>query len=412
MRECLHGFAQAHVVGEDAAEIEFAQKLQPVEPPPLIVAQCRAQPGGRRDRLHPRKAAQPFREGAQPLAAQPAQPCRGLDLGERDGLAHRDADCAGGRQVLGMEQFDEGGEDCLGAVERERDMSAIFKTAEHNAADRDRVDAAVQVAHAAQQRSQHRQQLHPFATDLDAEIERKPPSASLGYRRVPVAVAGNDARAELRIDFDAPAVPLQRGHGAVNKTSPRRRVVIEAEREQLALALHLREVGRRQQPACGEPPVKGGLRRIMAPPHDDAPVLDMAQLGGRGSGVDDPAVVLVAEEGDVDTIVAAAGAERVPIGSPAGREAQHRDRRLAADFLDQFGPRRRQAKARETPRQRLASAAAWFGATGGAARNAAAISDVTPKSTGPARLCPGSTYQGAAQGRISPSPSASRASTA
>ena len=195
--------------------------------------------------------------------------------------------------------------------------------------------------------------LHPLAVDLDAEIERKPPAASLGYRRVPVAVAGDDARPEIRVDLDAPAIPLQRRHGVVNKAGPRRRVVIEAEREQLALAFHLREVGRRQQPGCGEPPVKGGFRRIMPPPHDDAPVLDMAQLGGRRGRVDDLAVVLVAEEGDVDAIVAAAGAERVAVGALAGREAQHRHRRLAADFLDQFGPRRRQAKARKTPRQRL-----------------------------------------------------------
>ena len=129
--------------------------------------------------------------------------------------------------------------------------------------------------------------------------------------------------------------------------------MVEAEREQLALALHLREVGRRQQPGSRQPPVKGGLRRIIAPPHDDASVLDMPQLGRRGGRVDDLAVIFVAEKGDVDAIVAAAGAERVAGGTLAGREAQHRDRRIAADFLDQFGPRRRQAQARKAPRQRL-----------------------------------------------------------
>ena len=124
-----------------------------------------------------------------------------------------------------MEQLDERGEDRLGAVERQRDMAAVVELAEHDAADRDRVDAAVQVAHPAQQRGQHRQQRHPLAVKLDAEIERKPPAASLVQRRIPIAAAIDDARPEIRVDFDAPAIPLQRRHGVVNKSGPRRRVV-------------------------------------------------------------------------------------------------------------------------------------------------------------------------------------------
>ncbi len=99
--------------------------------------------------------------------------------------------------------------------------------------------------------------------------------------------------------------------------------------------------------------MKGRLRRMVAPPHDDAPVLDMAQLDGRRGRVDDPAVVLVTEESDVDAIIAAASAERVAVGALAGREAEYRHRRLPTDFLDQFGPRRRQSEARKPPRQRL-----------------------------------------------------------
>ena len=81
-----------------------------------------------------------------------------------------------------MEQLDERGEDRLGAVERQRDMAAVLELTEYDAADRDRVDPALQVAHATQQRGQHRQQRHPLAVDLDAEIERKPPAASLAQR--------------------------------------------------------------------------------------------------------------------------------------------------------------------------------------------------------------------------------------
>ena len=119
-----------------------------------------------------------------------------------------------------MEQLDQRGEDRLGAVERQRDMPAIRELAEHDAADRDRVDSAVQIAHAAQQRGQHRQQRHPLAIDLDAEIERKPPPASLAQGGLPIAAAIDDARPELRLDLDAPAVLLQRGYGVDRQNRP------------------------------------------------------------------------------------------------------------------------------------------------------------------------------------------------
>src|SRR5918998_1051016 len=143
-----------------------------------------------------------------------------------------------------MEQLDERGKDRLCAVERQRDMAAVIEPTKYDTADRDRVDATLQIAHATQQRGQHRQQWHPLAVDLDAEIERKPPAASLAQRGVPIAAAVDDAGPELRVDLDLPAVLPQHGHGVVNKIGPRRRVMVEAEREQPALALRLREVGR------------------------------------------------------------------------------------------------------------------------------------------------------------------------
>src|SRR3954471_23956688 len=115
-----------------------------------------------------------------------------------------------------MEQFDERGEDRLGAVERQRDMPAIRELTEHDAADRDRIDSAVQIAHTAQQRSQHRQQRHPLAIDLDAEVERKPPPACLARGGLPIPAAIDDARPELRLDLDALAVLLQRGYGVID----------------------------------------------------------------------------------------------------------------------------------------------------------------------------------------------------
>ena len=48
MRQGLHRLAQAHVVGEDAAELVAAQELQPVQPVALIGAQFRAAKSRRR----------------------------------------------------------------------------------------------------------------------------------------------------------------------------------------------------------------------------------------------------------------------------------------------------------------------------------------------------------------------------
>src|ERR1700722_1623518 len=55
MRQRLHGFAQSHVVGEDAAKIGAAQELQPVDAACLVVAQ-RTLERFRNDRLGDRSA--------------------------------------------------------------------------------------------------------------------------------------------------------------------------------------------------------------------------------------------------------------------------------------------------------------------------------------------------------------------
>ena len=243
-----------------------------------------------------------------------------------------------------------------------------------------------------------------------SENHQPPPSPSEAFQSPsPSTTRGRKSG----VDLDAPAVPLQRRHGIVDKIGPRRRVVIKAEGEQLALALHLREIGRRQQPGCRQPPLKGGLRRIMAPPHDDASVLDMAQFGGRGGRVDDLAVILVSR-GRRSRCGRRLGRRRSSsgrraCGSPGAAPAPADRWRISSTTSIRGAGRPRPGNRRASA---SASAAAWFGATGGAAQETGGDLRRHAEIERSGEVLPGSTYHGAAQGRISPSPSASRASTA
>ncbi len=116
-----------------------------------------------------------------------------------------------------MIQLDDGGQDRPGAFERQGNGTAIGEPAEHGAVMRERVEAR-ETVHARQlthQRRQHRQQRHPLAVDLDAEIERKPPVPSLGHGSRPVAAAIDDAVAKPVLELDLPAVGFELRHHLV-----------------------------------------------------------------------------------------------------------------------------------------------------------------------------------------------------
>src|SRR5690606_1034527 len=64
-RQHLRGLAEAHVVGEAAAEAELAQEVQPAEAFPLVAAQAAREPGWlllRRDPLEAAQTLLPFAE--------------------------------------------------------------------------------------------------------------------------------------------------------------------------------------------------------------------------------------------------------------------------------------------------------------------------------------------------------------
>lgn len=181
MSQGLHCLAEPHIVGKDAAQLVFAQELEPVQPIALIGTQLGLEPGRWLDLGDPGKARQPLRQCSQTLTAEPAQPDRRFERGEPDRLAGRYPDPALARNGLGMIELDQGRQDRLGAVERQCHMATVRQCAEDPAVMRQRVEPVgrAEVAQPRQQRGQDRQQRHRRTVDLDAEIERKPPSAPL-----------------------------------------------------------------------------------------------------------------------------------------------------------------------------------------------------------------------------------------
>ncbi|MNR18914.1 hypothetical protein D3C85_1356700 [compost metagenome] len=92
VRQGLQGLAQAHVVGEDAADLQLAQRLHPAQTLQLVVAQFGVQPGRRLHRLL-RQLLQTPGELAQAFATLPVQGGDLVQLGEtrRIGLAQTQA---------------------------------------------------------------------------------------------------------------------------------------------------------------------------------------------------------------------------------------------------------------------------------------------------------------------------------
>ena len=74
MRQSLHRLAQSHIVGQDPAELDLAQELQPVQALLLIRAQLGLQAIRRRNRSDFADPAQLPADLEQARAAKPAKP--------------------------------------------------------------------------------------------------------------------------------------------------------------------------------------------------------------------------------------------------------------------------------------------------------------------------------------------------
>ena len=224
MGQGLHGFAEPHIVGENAAELVVAQKLQPVESVALIGTQLG---------LQARPAARPWRSPAnpdsrsrqrpQPLAAEPAQPDRCFESGKTDRFAGRDVEL--GRFPTGFpgDTARPGSTGSLwcGRAARPR-AGRRGADAEHRAVMRQRVEPArfPKIAQTRQQPGQHRQQRDALPVDLDAEIEREPPPAAFRDPGRPFATAIDDSVAKAVLDLDPPALALELRQPVMDKARP------------------------------------------------------------------------------------------------------------------------------------------------------------------------------------------------
>src|SRR5271170_6885486 len=92
------------------------------------------------------------------------------------------------------------------------------------------------------ERGQHRQQRHPLATHIDAQIEREPPAAAFGYRGRPLAAAVHDAMAKAVLELDPPTLGFERRYRFVDEARPSCRILVQTQREIGAIAAAFAEI--------------------------------------------------------------------------------------------------------------------------------------------------------------------------
>ena len=112
VRQGLQRLAQAHVVGQDAAHVQFPQRLQPGHAVALIGPQFGVQ-GVRQDHRLGGIAAQAFGKAAQALAAFPLQRQAFVQLGQARGVQARQAQGTVLGEAIGGIEFTEDLQDRL-----------------------------------------------------------------------------------------------------------------------------------------------------------------------------------------------------------------------------------------------------------------------------------------------------------
>ena len=223
MRQGLHGLAQSHVVGEDAAETGGAEELQPIDAARLVFAQ-RAEEGFRNDRLGNGAArlAQLAAKGAQGLAAFQFQTGAFLQLREVGGVQAGEADpLPVHAQTAGGVQLDQGAQGGADAAKRQGQHAPVGQRQQEGG-----VVLALQRQGGigfGDQAHQGGHQIDALAVDLDAEMQFQPVDAAafvflqFGGQS---AVGGDDADREIVIDIDLPALGAQRGNGLKHDRQP------------------------------------------------------------------------------------------------------------------------------------------------------------------------------------------------
>ena len=121
--ECLHGLAETHVVGEDAGQFVFTQKLQPREALLLVWAQGGVKIGWRRHRRDAIETCEACTELAHAFAAQPAQIQYTIHFRQSRRIERREPDAPA--RWLAQIKLEQRGQQRLQTRQRQRGTSAI-----------------------------------------------------------------------------------------------------------------------------------------------------------------------------------------------------------------------------------------------------------------------------------------------
>ena len=220
VRQCLYGFAEAHVVGQYAAEFVFAQELQPVEAVVLIGAQFGLESSRRGHRANALEVAQAPAQLAQFFAAMPGELVakRGIEAGELAGLRARQLQPPVRVERFVVVEFRERGQHRAHARDGHRQQPAVRQA-------RERMEIVVECGEIgarqrrfAQPDEHQRQQVDAFAGERDAELDAEPvvrrAVVNLG---VPVVAGLDDAVRIIVVDLHLPASRAQRRYPAKTK---------------------------------------------------------------------------------------------------------------------------------------------------------------------------------------------------
>ena len=220
----LRGLAQAHVVGQEAAQPMRAQVLQPGDAVLLVGAQRGLEPGRHVDGRDLRRATELGGVGLDGARIVPPRGQQVFEVEQAGSLGGLELEAAVGGAPSRIDQVRHHGQQTADALGRQLEDAAVVQAGDELAiGDEGRVHAA-----AVEQAREDGQQRHAGAVDLDAEIERERAGfAGAGARRGHVADAEvvladrlHRARPELLVDPVAPAQRHQHRHALAHEPLP------------------------------------------------------------------------------------------------------------------------------------------------------------------------------------------------
>ena len=258
MGERLHRLAEAHVVGQHAAEPRLTEEAQPGIPLALIRPERRGEAFRSRVFADGSCLAQPLPENAQGLAARPGNPGAGDQLfqgREFGGAAAAEAELL--PVQVHPEQLVQRGEDRLQTRVRQRQQPTIVEGHEQGLSiavfEVEEVAVGV-VRHGLQKVDDLRQQVDPFPVDRDANVELEPvDAAALVQDGIDVAIGLGERRRETRLDLDPPAFLAQTRCHLDEEAGPGHGIVVG--KDELTASIGRQRVGvvrlDRRQPGVG-----------------------------------------------------------------------------------------------------------------------------------------------------------------